>query len=231
MVKTIFWVLFIAITLMCSSICLAEESKNDSKSMGLNWGGNWADGDNTFILEQNGNTVTGTHVSADYNETIELEGNVSDDGTIFSGVWRIPGMFIFTLSDDGTIFNGTAGFGSDYSIEEEPDNWNGTLSTEIDSANPWAGTWITGLGATQIMKQDGDSVTGIYNGVSGDYQELNGTVSNNGKELSGQWIGYGKFIFTLSDDAMVFNGTYGHGSNETQNDGIDDSWNGTRIEY
>jgi len=230
MFKLRLWALVLLITLVSVSFCSAEQTENNTTSSTLVWEGTWIDGENTLVLTQDENSVIGTYDDAIYSATILIEGTVSEDGKVLSGVWTEPGMFTFTLSDDGTFFNGTAGLGSEYTIEGETDNWNGTLTTEMNTENLWDGTWITGMGAIQNMTQNGESVCGTYNGVNGEYQELEGNVTEDGKVLSGEWIGYGEYTFTLSDDGNVFNGTYGQGSNDTMEDGTDDSWNGTRVE-
>lgn len=93
-------------------------------------------------------------------------------------------------------------------------------------ATGWAGTWIDSTG-TLVLTEDGMNVTGAYIDPETVVSEIiKGTISPDGKTLSGSWSTPGQFIFSLSDDGTYFNGTYGNGMNNTIK-GADDSWNGT----
>ena len=73
---------------------------------------------------------------------------------------------------------------------------------------------------TLVLTVDDMNVTGAYldpeTAVS---NIIEGTISEDGKVLSGTWIQEGPFELTLSDDATYFNGTFGFNgiANTTEN--------------
>ncbi|RVD46353.1 SH3 domain-containing protein [Mesorhizobium sp. M4B.F.Ca.ET.169.01.1.1] len=77
------------------------------------------------------------------------------------------------------------------------------------------------------LKQNGNGVSGRYQGDDGSAGQINGKVSGNMLRFS--WVqkdgtrGSGKF--TLSDDGQSFAGSYNFGNNP---DAVEGSWNGTR---
>jgi len=90
----------------------------------------------------------------------------------------------------------------------------------------WAGTWIDNTG-TLVLTEDGLNVTGVYiDPQTALSQIIEGTISEDGKVLSGTWRLVGSFTFALSKDGTYFNGTYGYGENNTIKEG-NDTWNGT----
>jgi len=95
-----------------------------------------------------------------------------------------------------------------------------------DAVVGWAGTWIDSTG-TLVLTEDGMNVSGVYiDPQNALYETLEGTISEDGKILSGSWSQIGSFSFVLSDDGTYFNGTFGYGKNTTIGEG-NEGWNGT----
>jgi len=139
-------------------------------------------------------------------------------------------LFTFTLSDDGTYFNGTYGYGMENTIEGYEDSWNGTLTTTADAENPWSGSWISELEAITTLNQNGNTVNGTYERPDNtEFSTLEGTISEDGKTLTGTWTDSGLFTLTLPDDGMYFNGTFGYNEMDSI-EGFENNWNGVRAE-
>ncbi len=67
----------------------------------------------------------------------------------------------------------------------------------------WTGSWLTEKNATVDLTQTGTNVTGIYipeEGVRLISSTLEGTVSDDGKEVVGTWKDIGPITMNLSDD-------------------------------
>jgi hypothetical protein len=90
----------------------------------------------------------------------------------------------------------------------------------------WAGTWIDNTG-TLVLTEDGLNVTGVYTEPQTAVSEtIEGTISEDGKVLSGSWSLTGPFTYAISDDGTYFNGTFGYGEINTV-DEVNNTWNGT----
>ena len=79
------------------------------------------------------------------------------------------------------------------------------------------------------LTQNGTIVTGTYIPYSLDEDEpglIEGVVSDDGRKLSATWYEAGPFTFTLSDDGLFFNGTYG---TDLSDSAIIDFWNATKV--
>jgi hypothetical protein len=213
------------IILMIASIgiCSAEEMKK-----GFN--GTWINYDNVLVLSGDGQNIIGTFDKND-GSVLDMTGILSDDGKVVNGTWVTEGKFTFILSDDDMSFNGTYGYIANDTIEGIPatvyvreDNasiekdarWNGTWTFEN-------GTWANNTGILFLI-QNGNNVTGREE--SGDVTTIiQGTVSDDGKVLSGDWNLTGLYSFTISEDESFFNGTFGYGSDISSY-----PWDGVRIE-
>ncbi len=208
--------------------CYAAETKENVNDAAVGWAGTWIDTMGTQVLTVDGRNVTGVYTDPPIAVSRTGEGTISEDGKVLSGSWSQFGPFTFTLSDDGTYFNGTYGYGESNAVDEADDTWNGTLTTEVDTEKPWSGSWIEEIGDVTILNQNGTRVSGVYQ--TSDLSEITvveGTVSEDGKELTGIWTQSGLSTLTMSDDGMYFNGTFGFGSKDFI-EGIDENWNGVR---
>lgn len=210
--------------LICTGICMAEENSTEVSDVQAGWAGTWICGVNTLILNQNGDLVQGTYEKPEDNLNLTLEGNVTENGTVLSGTWLDSATFRFILSEDGKFFNGTYESKNKMANEGYSDNfWNATLAlNETDSENPWTGSWDTGMNTFTNLTQEGNKVTGTYITPGSASLILEGTVSDDGSELSGSYTNSGLYVFTLSEDGKTFNGTWGYGSDDSSL-----QWNGT----
>ncbi len=231
----VFWTCAL-ISLVFVSICTAEEEKTSDTVIGFE--GSWTAGQYLMNITVNENgDVSATYYPIDpkTGEPGVIEGTLSEDGTELTGTWTESGVFTFTLSDDETYFNGTYA-STDSNDREYSGLWDGVRKTDETSteAAGWDGIWDSDMDIL-TLQVNGTAISGNYDPYqpgADDLSEpgvLEGIVSEDGKEFTGIWTETGKLLFTLSDDANSFNGTYGFGE-ETQMEGsVDDSWNGTRI--
>lgn len=223
-VKTVLTILMVFF-LSCVWICLADgEDSTQNTAPFSDWSGTWNCGVNTLNLTQDGTLVSGLYEKPKDMIVLNIEGNVSEDGKTLSGNWSNSGKIEFVLSDDGKTFNGTyiSEHMSDIAYNSDS-TWNGTLSSEADPENPWSGSWDAGMNTFTNLSQEDNSVQGSYISPGGIPMVIEGTLSEDGKVLTGTYSDSGLFVFTLSEDGNIFNGTFGYGSDSTMR-----NWNGTR---
>jgi hypothetical protein len=81
-----------------------------------------------YTLTQNGTFLSGTYIPKLPKEDDPgfIEGDISEDGSVFEGSWYESGTFQFTISDDAMNFTGT------YT----------TNLSDVGQSYPWKGTKI-----------------------------------------------------------------------------------------
>lgn len=195
----------VLIALLSISFVSAEDTRSDTGGEFI-WNGTWEGTNFTIFIQQDATGITGEYEPADgaMLDPGRLEGTISDDGITYSGVWIESGSVVQTLSDDNMSFviNGTIDpFGT--MTEQVLHSAIATRVGEIeDPENPWTGNWTTGRKIYSFL-QDGTSISGTNHpleGVNDESGSLNGTVSEDGREYSGNWTETGIFIFTISED-------------------------------
>lgn len=229
---------FLICAIMVISLCFvwsgSAEQIPDEKNYSENiWNGTWASEYYTLLIRQNGSEITGWYEPKDlklYDPGL-LNGSISAEGKIFSGMWIESGPLRIIQSGDGMSYSGSGGIRSDAKLNESGTyTASGTrMESSFDPEKIWAGTWKTER-TLNTWVQNGTSITGSYQPLAGIEDEpglFEGTASENGKTLSGTWIETGNFSFTLSEDNSVFNGTYGWGLNASAGT---DFWNGTKLQ-
>jgi len=178
------------------------------------WNGTWKDDVYTIFIQQNGTEIAGYYIPFDpeaYDAGM-LEGTLSEDQKTFSGVWIESGLQESTLSDDGMSFNGT-GTTNPVGSFTEPQTYETTgtrVGTPVDPDNLWTGSWQTPRKVYHLT-QEGTTISGTNEPLPETEDEpgvFEGTVSEDGKIVSLEWIESGNFTFILSDDGMSWNGTY-----------------------
>ena len=100
--------LALVLSFLCTSVSLAQN---------CDWTGTWSTSFNKMVLQQSGNTVTGTY---DYNGG-QIQGIVSGNNLV--GSWTETskaGIFDFTMANDCNSFSG---------------NWR------YDTSSGWSGSW------------------------------------------------------------------------------------------
>jgi hypothetical protein len=226
------WLVFALIICICGTIGTSDETNNGTTTAGessAGWNGSWQSNMTKMDLIQTGSEINGTYVPLDWNisDPGAMKGTVSEDGKIFTGTWDESGTVQLTLSEDGKLFNGTYRVNT---IADFEDEWNGVRINPDDSATEsgWNGTFQSDWYRLNFT-QDGNNVTAAYEPLTemADPGVISGTLSPDGKTLTGTWTENGGVILTLSDDDMSFNGTYGYGSSTNGGDGF--TWNGVRV--
>ncbi len=87
-----------------------------------------------------------------------------------------------------------------------------------DAVDLWTGSWRTEVNATVDITQTGSEMTGIYTpaeGITLLSSTLEGTVSGDGKEVSGFWTDIGPITMNLSDDRQSADVLWGYNEFET----------------
>lgn len=196
------------------------------------WNGTWASAEYTLYIKQDNSVISGAYEPENLTllDPGLLKGNISKDGIIFSGIWTETGPLKVVLSDDNMSYSGSGGVRPDENLNE-PGNYTvkaTRVESSFDPENIWTGTWKTSRG-TNSWKQNGSVVVGSYEPLPdvGDEPGIfEGSVSDDGKTITGRWTESGNFSFTISDDHSYFNGTYDIAQNASAGS---DTWNGTKL--
>ena len=231
--KTLILAGLVMILLLWSTSMVSAEQKTGTDILTQNsWNGSWASDEYSLLILQNGSFIAGSYTPDNITARDPglLKGTLSEDGSIFSGIWSESGTFSFILADDGKSFSGT-GTVNQEGITEEPFTYtiNGTREGAIaDAQNTWTGTWKT-RSKTYTLTQNGTTLSGSYVPFDLDSDEpglIDGIVTEDGRILKGTWVESGNFKFILSDDGLEFDGTY---TTELTDSAVTDTWNGRKI--
>jgi len=156
--------------------------------------------------------MTGEYVPYDFDmyDPGVIEGVLSEDGMTFSGKWIESGSFIDTLADDNMSFTAN---GSSNPVATMTQPYSFTFiaqrSGDIDPENLWNGSWSTDRKIYEFI-QNGTAVTGVNQplpGVDDESGIMEGTVSEDGRTISGTWTETGLLVFVISDDGTSINAT------------------------
>jgi len=202
---------------MCSlcAMCIvsAENDANEEITSEFAWNGTWTNPDYTMYITQNESGIVGAYVPYNLDELDpgRLEGNLTEDGKTFSGIWIETGSSNYTLSDDKMSFE-IVGYSDPQASMTSPVIYfsNATRVGEIfDFDNPWTGDWVTNWKNYHIT-QNGTQMSG--NGeplanVTDEMGTFSGIVSDDGIRYNGTWIEQGRFTFTLADDGSSYDAT------------------------
>lgn len=177
------------------------------------WNGTWSTPDYIFTIKQDQSGITGEYVPTNLSllDPGRVEGNVSEDGRTYSGVWIETGSNTYTLSNDKMSF-AILGFADPYGNMTEPAYYtsNATRIGDIpDPDNPWSGSWVTWKKSYNLT-QNGTYLSGInqpLNNVNDESGLLDGIISDDGTTYTGNWTEKGSFTFVMSDTGSEFNAT------------------------
>lgn len=90
------------------------------------WNGTFESNWYTMHFVQDGNIITVNYEPLkDYADIGEIEGIVSENGTVMNGVWNEKGRFTFNLTEKADSFIGTYGYGDSVN-DGDGYTWNGT---------------------------------------------------------------------------------------------------------
>lgn len=196
------------------------------------WNGSWVSNDDIIFIQQNSSEISGSYVPKDLvtHDPGLLEGKVSEDGKTFSGKWIDSGVMLLNLSSDNMSFSGI-GVIDPVGSMEEPYTYerNGTRNeVPSDPDNLWTGIWTTPK-KTYNLTQNGTVITGIHQPISSEEDEpglFEGTVSEDGRSVTLNWVEEGNFSFNLSEDGSAFTGNYTFTLDPSSESAV---WNGTKI--
>lgn len=219
----------VLILCLISIICFGSADQIQDNSL---WNGTWESEYYILVFLQDGENISGWYepkVGYPYDPGV-FSGELSDNGSIFSGTWRESGPFTYMLADDYQSISGTFGSERDMDAAEPeliPVIMNRT-DQSFNSSLPWTGTF-EGERFIITYSQNGIHVTGEYYPVPGIVDEpgvSEGVVSDDGRTLTGTWREEGNFSFTLSEDGMAFSGLYTIAQDLTAGY---ESWDGKRV--
>nr|WP_319537691.1 hypothetical protein [uncultured Methanospirillum sp.] len=203
-----------------SVCCVVAENKSSSTSdKQSSWTGVWQSLRYNETLVQNGSSVTGTYVPfmPSVNDTGILNGTISDNESVVNGVWSESGEITLTRNDDNFTLDVL------WAYDDQSEQFK-----KSEGVDTLYGTWNS-PNLTLSLQVDGSTASGVYRSLSpitnvGGY--LNGTVSQDGKKVTGTFVEAGNFTFALAKDGSYFNGTYSYGSEPVKED---DTWNAIRL--
>lgn len=212
-----YFALLTVLFLFLTGFGLAEQEGDNLSTNENIWNGTWECPVHIFLIEQNSSVITGRYDSKNPEmfDTGVLEGTVSEDGKTYSGEWIEFGTFDYTLSEDNMSYSGTVTTSTQRINQVDfvhmSDLTNATRVGEVaDPDNLWTGDWAS-VRKTHNYVQNGTIVSGtnqILPGVKDQPGVLEGSVSEDGRTITGTWIETGNFNFTISDDGSSFNGTF-----------------------
>ncbi len=177
------------------------------------WNGTWSTPDYTMYITQNQSGILGEYVPLDLDllDPGRFEGNMSDDGRTFSGVWIETGSNTYTLSDDKMSFtiNGSADIRGPMSKPAYYTSNATRIGEIVDSANPWSGNWASAKKSYNLT-QNGKLLSGInmpLTNVNDENGTLSGVVSDDGTTYTGTWTEIGGLTMVMSENGSSFNAT------------------------
>ena len=209
-----FTAVFAVSLLLLISSGYAEQSSSNESPTDLIWNGTWACSNHYFHLEQNPEGITGWYEPKNQNvtDTGLLDGSIDETGMNYSGIWTESGTVNLTLSPDNASYSGIAttnplGTMTEPAVHTADATRIGDVT---DPENLWTGEWETPRKVYTYL-QNGSTITGfntLMPGVMDQPGTFEGTVSEDGRTIIGNWTETGTFNFTMTDGYSAFNATY-----------------------
>ena len=203
--------------LLGSGIAFAEDNTTGTERSGADWNGTWQSELFTMTFTQQDEVVTASYIAMNPETEITgtLNGTLSEDGKVLTGIWSETGKFESIASEDNTSFSSNLGY-------------SGTFADFIGNGTLWNGEWKSDS-FLMNLSQDGSKITGTVQYYLDDGTEigtLTGNLSDDGKTVIGTWDETGAMKLAISEDGGMFNGTYSFENIEPK---PADTWNATRI--
>jgi len=194
-------ILLIASLLLVGTVA-ADKTTNEEKFVGT-----WTDTNYTCTIVQEGTeiTLTGIPFDEELDFPMKFTGMVSEDGTRLITNKNMTGTIEVQISEDqmemsgiqtfDPVISSATPFTADYNSTR-----NGTM------AHPdaiWSGEWIAG-DMSMTLNQTGNAISGFFNAIFEPERKVDveGRVSEDGRNISMNWIFVEDVNFTLSDDGM-----------------------------
>lgn len=222
----------VIIALILLGIAFIGQKSGEVSHSSNNWNGTWKSELYTLSIKQSGSVISGNYEPDNISSSDPgvLAGTLSAEGKAFSGVWTESGPLNLVMSEDGMSYSGIGAVRPEGG--RNPSETYKTGGKRVGNVsgphNTWSGNWNS-TRTNQTFTQNGTVVTGSYqpwSNINDEPGTFEGTVSEDGKTVSGKWTESGNFNFVLSEDGSVFNGTYSIFLQKTDDS---DSWNATRL--
>lgn len=218
-----FTVLLAIVVLLFVSTGLAEQGTDVVSNAENIWNGTWACSNHFFFIEQNSSGITGSYMPKrpEIYDTGRLEGSLSEDGKTYSGKWIESGSITANLSSDNMSYTRIVTTNPQGNMTEPYTHLDNAtrIGAISDPDNLWTGSWLN-VRKTYNYTQNGSVVRGTnipFPGVPDQPGMMEGTVSEDGKIITGNWTETGYYNFTMSDDGSFFNGTFSETLDPTAN--------------
>ncbi len=203
--------------LLGSGVAFAEDNTTVTDRSGADWNGTWQSELFTMTFTQQDEVVTASYIAMNPETEItgNLNGTLSEDGKVLTGIWSETGKFESIASEDNTSFSSNLGY-------------NGSFADFVGNGTLWSGEWKSDS-YLMNLSQDGSKISGTVRYYLDDGSEigtLTGNLSDDGKTVIGTWDEIGEMKLAISEDGGMFNGTYMFENIEPK---PADTWNATRI--
>jgi len=195
--------LFLIVTLfLVLTITAADDETSENDFFGV-----WTDANYTFTIAQEGSNMVLTGIPLDGESffPMELTGMVSDNKTRLVTNKNMTGTMEIQISEDQMKLSGIQTF--DPVIPSEPPfnmTYNSTRNgTVVQMDAVWSGEWIVD-NMVMTLNQTGEEISGFFHVIQEPESKVyvEGSVSDDGRNISLNWT-FAEYVnFTLSDDGM-----------------------------
>lgn len=179
----------------------------DSDTPAKDFTGTWTDANYTFTIVQEGSDITLTGIPVDEESyfPMKLTGMESDNKTRLVTNKNMTGTMEIEMSEDQMELFGIQTFDPVNPLETPfIIDYNSTRNgTEVQSDAVWSGEWIVD-NMVMTLFQTGEEISGFFNVINEPESKVyvNGSVSDDGRNISLNWT-FAEYVnFTLSDDGM-----------------------------
>lgn len=192
---------------LIGSLFLAAATMADRETSENGLIGTWTDVNYSFTLVQDGSAVmlTGIPFDEESDFPLILTGMLSDNNSRLVTYKNMTGTMEIRMSEDQMELSGIQTF--DPVIPSEPPfiiTYNSTRNgTVVQSDSAWSGDWIVD-NMVMTLIQTGEEITGFFHVILEPESKvfLEGSVSDDGRNISLNWT-FAEYVnFTLSDDGM-----------------------------
>lgn len=193
--------------ILIGSLFLYATATADNETIQKGFTGTWTDANYSFSVVEEGSNITLTGIPFDEESyyPMKLTGTVSDNKTRLITYKNMTGTMEIEMSEDQMQLSGFQTFDPVNPLEKSftidyNSTRNGTL-VQTDAA--WSGEWIVD-NMVMVLNQTGEKISGFFNVINEPASKVfvEGSVSDDGRNISLNWT-FAEYVnFTLSDDGI-----------------------------